>query len=119
MVDFDRGYFPFFFNWVDMTRMLSDGELGLLVRAMCEHFRDGTERELPREIMTAYLFMVDGARRAVEHQKSASARAKENASARWKKEPPKNEYINFDVDEAFSRALERSYGKPEESAAGK
>ena len=115
MVDFEKGYLPFFFNWIDLMRDLHDDEIGMLVRAVCEHFRGGTERQLSREMMTIYLFMLDAARRVVDHQTNATAKARESANARWKKNERKPEVIDFDVDDAYGRALERTYGG--ESAA--
>ena len=112
MVDFDKGYFPFFFNWVDLTSSLTNGDFGRVVRALCEHFRDGKDPEnMPLHLMMAYSFMLDGAERAVAHQKRASERGRENASSRWKKEEKKPQHCDFNINSAWGRALERSYGK--------
>jgi len=114
MADFDKGYMPFFFNWVEITSLLSDEDFGRVVRALCEHFRDGRSPEgIPLHLQMAYAFMLDSAERAVAYQKRVSERNKQNAAARWKKEEKKPQFCNFDVNEAFKRALERSYGDME------
>ena len=119
MVDFDKGYLPFFFNWVDNTATLTDKDFGRVVRALVEHFRDGRDPEnLPKHLQMAYFFMLDGAKRAVEYQKNASAKARELAGNRWKKSEKKPEkkpeFIDFDVEDQFKRSLERTYGNPEQ-----
>ena len=114
MADFDKGYMPFFFNWVEITSLLSDEDFGKVVRALCEHFKDGKSPEgIPLHLQMTYAFMLDGAERAVAYQKRVSERNKQNAAARWNKEEKKKkpDFYNFDPEDAFKRALERSYGK--------
>lgn len=112
MVDFDKGYLPFFFNWVDLTSALTDEDFGRVVRALVENFRDGTDPEnLPMHLHMAYVFMLDGAKRAVEHQRSTSSKRRENANNRWNKPERKPEHLDFDVDAAVQRALDRSYSQ--------
>lgn len=117
MVDFNKGYFPFFFNWVKLTARLSNEEFGMAVRALCGHFEDGSEPDDISDIAhISYAFMLDGAERAVDYQKRASDRGRENAAARWKKDEKnekKQKNCSFDVSETFEIALERTYGKDE------
>ena len=94
MVDFEKGYIPFFFKWAELTDDFSDAEFGGLVRALCRYFKDGTapKGSNPRQ-RTAFAFMLDAAERVVEYQKIASERGKQNASNRWKKPEKKPENI--------------------------
>ena len=114
MVDFEKGYIPFFFKWSELTDDFSDAEFGKLVRDLCRYFKDGTAPtgSNPRQ-RTAFAFMLDAAERVVEYRKSISERGRQNAAARWNKREKKPEFIDFDVDEAIKRALERSYGSAE------
>ena len=99
MVDFEKGYIPFFFKWTELTDDFSDAEFGGLVRDLCRYFKDGTAptSQNPRQ-RTAFVFMLDAAERVVEYQKTASERGKQNANNRWKKPEKKPEHIDFDVD---------------------
>lgn len=112
MVDFNKGYFPFFFNWVDRTARLSNEEFGIAVRALCDHFKDGSEPDGISDVAhISYSFMLDGAERAVDYQKRASDRGKENAAARWKKDEKSQKNYGVAVSETFELALDRTYGK--------
>ena len=119
MVDFEKGYIPFFFKWTELTDDFSDAEFGGLVRDLCRYFKDGTAptSQNPRQ-RTAFVFMLDAAERVVEYQKTSSERGKQNANNRWKKPEKKPEHIDFDVDAAFGRALERTYGKSDDAISG-
>ena len=110
MVDFEKGYIPFFYKWSDLTDDFSDAEFGELVRHLCKYFKNGETSgfSTPRQ-RTAFGFMLDAAERVVEYQKNVSVKARENANARWKKEAPKPEHIDFDAEAAFKRGVERTY----------
>lgn len=53
-----------------------------------------------------------------ENERQGAARAekaeKSGAAPRKKSEPKQPKFVNFDVEESFRRALERSYGKPKD-----
>ena len=117
MVDFEKGYIPFFYKWSDLTDDFSDAEFGELVRHLCKYFKNGAAPDFstPRQ-RTAFGFILDAAERVVEYQKNVSVKARESANSRWKKNERKPEVIDFDVDDAYGRALERTYGGESETA---
>ena len=110
--DNDRKYFPLHYKWIELTGELSDEEFGKLMRALLDGFSSGNEPEgLPLHLTIAYRFIIDAAQRVVEHREQVASRSKLNAESRWGKSARRDETSNvdFDVDDAFDRAVKRSY----------
>jgi len=133
-------YFPIFYKWFDMTEEFSDAEFGALLRAIRRKLESGEDTDsLPLHIKVACNFIIDGAERVVMRQRDISERGRELAERRWNKGEEKSspapsdaksggsayenssghsrrnsnqpKFLSFDVDEAFTKAMERSYGK--------
>ena len=89
-------FFPFFYNYYEITESMSDAELGRLVRIVALNLR-GDKVEVPREFQVIYNFIVDDANRIFNRRCSGKS--------------GKRRLADFDTEEVFHRALERSYGK--------
>lgn len=107
-------YFPFFYNYYDITSCMSDEEFGRLIRIVTLNLR-GEETEVPRELLIAYNFIYDDAMRMFKLKNSAS-RKRQSAEAEKRekqkdREKEKERYGDFDAELAFKNALIRTYGK--------
>ena len=115
MQEFKDLYLPIFYNTLELAGELNNEEFGLVVRTLlaklggrCAPSEDG----LPQNLKTTYSFMLDGALRIIGRRKlfvRADSYRKEKPNA----EIQNRRYGNFDPQEAFEKALERSYGKKE------
>lgn len=132
MNDYEKLFFPFHYKWIAMTRELSDADFGLLIRKLLGDFMTdaGEPADLPTELLIPYRFIKDAAERVIEHKKKAGEEGRRLAEKRWGakadatgEQKPKNEsrtgwrgtkFVDFDVNEAFERALKRSYPEIEE-----
>ncbi len=132
MNDYEKLFFPFHYKWIAMTRELSDADFGLLIRKLLGGFMADADEpsDLPTELLIPYRFIRDAAERVIEHKKKASEEGRRLSEKRWSantnvagEQKPKNEshtgrrgtkLVDFDANEAFERALERSYKKSEE-----
>ena len=97
-------YFPFFYNYYEITESLSDEEFGRLVRIVMLSMR-GDKVEIPKEFKVIYNFIVDGARRVFESRMQKRKKYEQNNSKK-----PKERSGDFDAEAAFKKALERTYG---------
>ena len=102
MADEKKIFFPLFYNSLELTESLSDEEFGKLTR---ELLRSAGKKEysanLEPKLTMAYNFMLDSAIRIF------TTYAKPKYYSHSAK--PKNKEYNFDPDEAFEKALARSY----------
>ena len=128
-------FLPFYFSWMSVTDRLSDEECGRIVKALSHYFRDGEEPEgLSEKLELAFIFMSDtvkqywgqgfGGEWGVTDAPSRPDRGRGTAAngaegsdrgGKSKGDRQTHRYGSFDVNEAFQKALERSYG----TAAGK
>ena len=106
MKNIENLYFPFFYNYYDITRCMSDEDFGRLIRIVTLNLR-GEETEVPKELLIAYNFIYDDAMRMFKLKNSASR--KRQAAVVDKKETER--YGDFDAESAFKKALIRTYGK--------
>ena len=100
-------YFPFFYNYYDITESMSDEEFGRLVRIVMLSMR-GDKVEIPKEFKVIYNFIVDGARRVFE---SRIQKRKKYEQSKAQISKPKERCGDFDAEAAFKKALERTYGE--------
>lgn len=100
MSEYKEVYLPLYFSWRDMTEELSDGELGMLVRALWDNF---SKREIPAgldsKMRIIYKLLLDGAVRTLEGQRELSQKRRESANKRWSKS---NETIQNNANECKS-----------------
>ncbi len=113
-------YLPLFFSWYETVEELSDNDLGMLIKALLKSVSRGdTEcnKSLPTHLKIAYNFMYDNVIRAMAGYKKMRDFKRENLYRRWGKksesgqtcaQKTKLRHGDFDSDEAFKLALERS-----------
>ena len=107
MTEENKIFFPLFYNALEITGSLSDAEFGCLIRELLRSRGSKTYSPslLDAKLMLAYCFMLDTAMRIF------NTYSKPKAGGKSQKEK-KREY-NFDAEEAFEKALARSYGESE------
>ena len=103
MTNENKLFFPLFYNTLELTKSFSDKEFGELIRELLKsEGRKEYAAKLGPELSIAYNFMLDNAVRLFDtYSKQKSPRKNTKAYGR--------EY-NFDPEEAFEKALARSYG---------
>lgn len=108
MSDYKNLYFPLFYEWIKSAEPISDEDFGRIVRAVSRSMQgEDAVSELPSELRAICNFMINGAQRIFENSQAQSySRAWNKKGARQESEE-KREYI----ENAFQKALERSYGK--------
>ena len=122
MKNFETLYFPLFYKWVSITEEFSDAEFGRLIRAVLRGAATGEEpKGLPKHLAIAYRFIYDAAQRVTEENARKTEQSRRAAQARWgdsgaKATRERERQGTFDPEEAFRRALERSYGKSAKTA---
>ena len=105
----DRNLFlPLFYNTLEITESLSDAEFGVLVR---ELLRSRGKKEyaprLPQNLILAYRFMMENATRVFGSWRFKNSGYRNSGG---KKENSAPREMGFDPEEAFEKALERTYG---------
>mgnify|MGYP003310217221 CR=1 FL=1 len=74
-----------------MTEELSDGELGMLIRALLDNFFERrVPEQLPDKMRIIYKFMLDCAVRTHKGQRDLSEKRRESANKRWAKTDANN-----------------------------
>lgn len=70
-------YLPLYFNYLNQFALLTDAQVGQLIRALLRHGRDGTDPgfEKNSSIYMAYSFILDNSERAAERVRESKVRA--------------------------------------------
>jgi len=100
-------FIPVFYSALEITSTLSDEEFGKIVRALlASRGRKDYVPRLASHLAIAYNFMLDSAIRVFGNSYGASQKSRTRSSSKRELTPEEEEY----AEEAFRRALERSYG---------
>ena len=112
MSDENKLFLPLFYNTLEITGSLDDAEFGLLVRALLKsRGSKGYLPNLPKHLLLAYNFMLDEAMRvfSLYSTRSGSSYGSKRSSGYSAERFCKEAHTpNFDPDEAFRLAIERS-----------
>lgn len=70
-------YLPLYFNYLNQFALLTDEQVGRLIRALLLHGRDGADPEFDKNssIYMAYSFILDNSERAAERLRESKVRA--------------------------------------------
>ena len=70
-------YFPLYFNYLNQFALLTDEQVGRLIRALLLHGRDGADPDFDKNssIYMAYSFILDNSERAAERLRESKVRA--------------------------------------------
>ena len=100
-------FMPIFYSARETTAGLSDSEFGQLVRELlASRGRKDYVPSLASHLAIAYNFMLDSAIRVFGNSYGASQKSRTRSGSKRELTPEEEEY----AEEAFRRALERSYG---------
>ena len=110
MTEETKVFFPLFYNTLELTSSLSNEEFGVLIRELLNSrgSRDYST-SLPTNLIVPYKFMLDNAIRIFNL--AYTKRAPQGKKGSTKKESERQG--DFDAEEAFQKALMRSYGTSE------
>ena len=110
MTNENKIFLPVFYSYLDLTESLSNEEFGLLLRELLRsHGEKGYSAELPASLRLAYNFMLDNAIRIFNSNARCSSDKAAKTAVR-KSNTSKHE-SSFDAEDAFQKALARTYGK--------
>ena len=111
MTNENKIFLPVFYNSLDLTENLSDEEFGILLRELLRSRGErGYSANLPRHLKLAYNFMLDNAIRIfnggvkLRMEKAVKFAPRKNGGSEQRER-------SFDVDDAFKKALARTYGQ--------
>ena len=100
-------FFPVFYSTLEITQSLSAEEFGQLVRELlASRGRKDYVPHLSAHLSIAYSFMLDSAIRVFGNSYGAHEKTRSRKNAPRELTPEEEAY----AEEAFQRALERSYG---------
>lgn len=70
-------YLPLYFNYLNQFALLTDEQVGRLIRALLLHGRDGADPDFDKNssIYMAYSFILDNSERAAERLRESKVRA--------------------------------------------
>ena len=109
MSEINKIFFPLFYSSLEITESLSDEDFGRLVRELLKsEGRKEYPAKLSPSIILAYNFMLDSAIRIFNLSFTRGARSR---SVCTKTVNEKTRLGDFDAEEAFQKALMRSYGE--------
>ena len=99
-------FIPIFYSALEFTKLLCDEEFGLLIRELLtSRGRKDYVPRLPAHLVIAYNFMLDSAIRVFGNSYGAHEKTRSRKNAPRELTPEEESY----AEEAFQRALERSY----------
>ena len=106
MSDEKNLFIPLFYSVRETTASLTDSEFGLLIRELLtSRGRKDYVPHLPTNLVIAYNFMLDSAIRVFGNSYGAHEKTRSRKNAPRELTPEEESY----AEEAFQRALERSY----------
>ena len=104
-------FIPIFYSALEFTKLLCDEEFGLLIRELLtSRGRKDYVPRLPAHLVIAYNFMLDSAIRVFGNSYGSQEKYQKPKGSRRELSQEEAEY----TEEAFRRALERSYGNAPE-----
>ena len=111
MSDEKNLFIPLFYSVRETTASLTDSEFGLLIRELLtSRGRKDYVPHLPTNLVIAYNFMLDSAIRVFGNSYGSQEKYQKPRGSRRELSQEEAEY----TEEAFRRALERSYGNAPE-----